>query len=160
MDVGINMEPVKEIVFTACVSLIAIELLYFLTPKERITDCVYALLYTVVLVSGILSLVKSDFALDFQVDTGAYREEVDSYIQDYYLVETEQELKKTIAQALDTVHIGVKSVDLILIIDEEEVLNVDSISVMLGYRSDIERAAVILEQLFGGGIPIDIQGAS
>lgn len=154
---GLMMEEIKTIVLTACSALILGEIIYFLTPSDKLVDCIYALVYTTVIVCSILSLTKTDFDFSLQFDAEPYKEEVDSYIQEVYLLETEEDLKKTIRDALDVVHIECSSIELLLSMDDEDVLSVDTLEVTLKYKSDIKNAETILTELFGGGIPFHIK---
>ncbi|MEG1426232.1 MAG: hypothetical protein RSC76_00945 [Oscillospiraceae bacterium] len=152
------MDEMKTIILTACTALIIGEILYFLTPKDKVTDCIYALLYTVAIVTATLLFTKTDDLFsDFNAPSGC-QEEIDAEVSRLYLVKTEEALKKEITEALDTVHITVKNVDFLMRVDNENTLHIDELTVSLAYKSDISNTKIILENLFQNEVSMEVTG--
>ncbi|MFI3325340.1 MAG: hypothetical protein R3Y35_04105 [Clostridia bacterium] len=150
------MEEIKSVLFRACVAMIISEIIYYITPKEKLTDCVYALVYTLVIVGSVLSISFSDYEFVFE-ETNPYSDEIDEFIYEYYLIETENELKSIIIEALDVLHIETEEITTIIDVSDDTV-TVVSINVMLSYKSDIDNAIAILDEVFNGQIPLEVSG--
>ncbi len=151
------MNEIKSILLTAIITLISGEILYYITPKNKINDYIYALLYTVMVLSVLLSYNFSDFGLEFE-DTSPYSEEVDEIINQIYLLEGEKELENRVIEALSIINIECVGIDAIIKINDSDEIMIEKVEVRLKYRSDIDRAEILLNELFEGLIPLEIFG--
>lgn len=152
------MEEIKEIVFTACCSFIVGEIIYYLTPKDKIINCIYALLYTVIIIYVIASIsgVELEFLDNITVEN-KYQDEIDEQISQYYTLETEKEMQAIIYEALDVLMIDYESIDIILSASDESI-TIYSINVILTYKSDVDNAKIVLNKLFENEIPLEVTG--
>lgn len=150
------MEEIKSIVFRVCVALIISEIIYYITPKDKLTDSIYALIYTLIIISSVLSVSFSDYEYVFET-TNPYSDEIDEYIYEYYLIETENELKEIILESLDVLFIEVEDINMHIDVSDDTV-TVKSINVVLKYKSDVDNAVVLLEQVFQNQIPLEVSG--
>ncbi len=150
------MEEIKSVMFAACSSLIIGEIIYYLTPKDKVVKSIYALLYTVIIVSSVLSLINIEWNFEgFYSENSFYQDEIDEQISSYYTLNTEKELVEMIEDSLGTVHITCESIDVAVIVDEESV-SIEKINVVLTHSSDVKNAVVILNSIFGDVIPMEV----
>lgn len=150
------MEEIKSVIFRMCVALVVSEIIYYITPKDKLTDSVYALIYTLIIVSAVLSFSFSDYEFVFE-DTNPYSDEIDEYVYQYYLIETENELKEIILESLDVLFIEVQDITTYIDVADDTV-TVVSINVTLKYKSDVANAQAILSEVFENQIPLEVSG--
>lgn len=151
------MDSIKEITLNACISLLIGEIVYFLTPKDKIIDCVYSLMYTVVIALSIFSISNLEYNnFIFDLDS-EYQEEIDSVINEYYMLSTESELKSMIVDALEVVNIEVNDIETIISVEDDEII-IHKIDITLKYKNDIDNAETIIQAVFGGIIPMEVIG--
>lgn len=152
------IEEIKNIVYIACVTLIVTEIIYYLTPKDKVIDCIYSLLYTVVLSFLVLSAVNMnwDFSQYSELDN-PYQDEIDEQINQYYKLETEKEMQELVEDALSILNITCENTETIISVTDEDVI-IHSIKITLSYESDIDNAKVILKEIFGTEIPLEVVG--
>lgn len=149
------MYEIKEITLNVCISLLIGEIIYFLTPKDKIIDCVYSLIFTLIISLSIFSFVNLDYSsLVFDVDN-EYQNEIDTAINDYYKLSTEIELKSMIIEALEIVNIDVSNIETIISVYDTEII-IEKIQIELKYKYDIENANTIINALFDGTIPMEV----
>ncbi|MFI3206849.1 MAG: hypothetical protein R3Y33_06345 [Clostridia bacterium] len=149
------MDEIKEIVFTACTSLIVGEIIYYLCPKDKLINSVYALFYTVVIMSAVLGFSSFDFDLENYDIDNRYQEEIDEKIAEYYIFETENEMKNMIEELLSTVNIDVRYIT-IKIEKVDDYIEINSIEVNLVNKSDIQNATAIINKVFTDVIPVEV----
>ncbi len=151
------MEEINNIILTATITLMSGEILYYITPKSKINDYIYALLYTVLIFSAVFSFEFEEIKFDFGEDS-KYKEEIDEFINEMYLLSGEEELKKVISEALSIVNIECVGVDAILSINENDEIAVEKMEVKIKYNFDVTRAKIIIDEIFKGLIPFEISG--
>lgn len=143
----------KEIVFTACSSFVAIELIYFISPDEKILKCVYALVYALIIVSTILTFsayVQNDFSLDFSQSDFSTGED------NLYLNEAQLKLNSDIKGALTAAGVETADIEVLLNMDDEKNVTVEKLSVKTLYSADVGRAKIIVDKLFSGMADIEV----
>ncbi len=151
------MEQINSIIFTATITLMSGEILYYITPKNKINEYIYALLYTVLIISAILSFDTDSLQFTFN-EQSKYQEEIDEFINEMYLLSGEEELAKVIQEALAIVNIECTSVDAILSINENDEILIEEMEVKIKYIYDVPRAKIIIDEIFKGLIPFEVSG--
>ena len=149
------MDEFKNIILTASISLIIGELIYYITPKDKLIDNIYALIYTVIIVTAVFSFTGFNIQIDDYLGDNKYQDEIDNQISQYYAFETEKELKKMIIEVLDTVHIKVEDI-ITKIAYQDQKINIHSITIYLKDKSDLSNAKIIVEKVFGNEINMEI----
>lgn len=150
------MENVKNIVLTATTSLVISEIIYFLTPKDKLINCIYALIYTVTITFALVSIINIDWDVSLYSDyENEYQAEIDEAIYQFYKLETESEMKLLVEDALAVLNIPVSQVETIIDVGEEDI-TINSIKIILVYKEDIENAKIILYELFQNQVPMEV----
>lgn len=134
----------NEIVFTVCCTVAAIELLSYLAGDERSFKTVCGLALTLMILSSFISLAEDinlGISQDFLQDTS---------VNELYLTETERTLNNQIVTALSAGGVYDVYPELILSMDDTGEVDVAALKVGVKYRADLERAEIILDNLFSG----------
>ncbi len=150
------MEEIKNIVLGLCTALVIGEIIYLITPKNKVSDCVYALIYSVIIINSVFTLIGADFNLDFE-DSQFSIDEMNEDINDYYIRETENEMIRIVYGYLDAIGVQYVEATPIVSIVEDSVI-VSTIKVQLLYKSDIANAKTVLEHAFNEQIPVEVTG--
>ncbi len=149
------LDEISGMLFTACSSLILGEIIYYLSPKDKLIDCIYALLYTLIIIITVLGFGGVEWDLGEFVIDNSYQQEIDKKIGDYYALETEKELIELVEDALGVVHIPCKEISL-EVENNGDSIDIKSIKVILVHKSDIDNAKVILRELFSDILPVEV----
>lgn len=137
------MTVVKEVAFSACMTFVLIEIIYYLTPKDGAVTFIYGLIYTLIIFSAIITVIKMDFeSYDFYSDFSS-----DS-VYEMYMTSAEIQLTNQVVEALETIGIEVADVSPKISIDDDDNVTLESIAVKLKYFTDVERAQILLNSLF------------
>ena len=134
----------NEIVFTACCTVAAIELLSYLAGKERSFKTVCGLAVTLVIVSLFFSLAE-EIKPGLSVSFGPK-----SAVNELYLTETEKVLNDQIVTALSAAGVYDVYPEVILSMDDSGEVEVTALKVGIKHQADLERAEIILDNLFSG----------
>ncbi len=150
------MQEIRELVFIACVSFVVAEIIYFVTPKDKVYDSIYALLYTVIILMSVTAMSGID--LDFGEiipEVNSYQDEIDSQINEYYKLESEKEFASLVEEALQVVHINCEEISPKISVNENNI-TIHSIKIVLEHKQDIDNAKIILNEFFGDEIPLEV----
>ncbi len=150
------MDDIREVLIASCSALIIGEIIYYLTPKDKIVNVIYGVLYTLIIIATVRTIADIVLNLDIGLEN-SYSDDIDEYINEYYKIETEEVLKDIITESLDVLHIECSDIETIIDVHEDTV-TVISIKVILEYKSDIDNAKVMLDSVFNGTIPLEVEG--
>lgn len=150
------MDDIKEVAFAACSAFIVIEIIYFLAPKELTMKWICGLVYTLVIITGIMGVIH----LDLEELDISNQGESNYNASSLYVSETQNNLNLRIKEAMSAAGVTCTDVTSLLNINDSMEISVDKIQVGIWYQSDRERATVILNNLFGDlpGVEVYVDG--
>ena len=134
----------NEIIFTVCCTVAAIELLSYLAGDERSFKTVCGLAVTLLIVSSFFSITEEINPVIFQ---GFEQEES---VNELYLSEAEKALSDQIVTALSAGGVYGVLPQVILSMDDSGSVEVAGLKVGIKHSADLERAEIILDNLFSG----------
>ncbi len=140
----------NEIVFTACSVFVVIETVSFLSGSEKAVKTVCSLAVILVILTSVLS------ALD-EIHISVWNEShTEVSAEPLYLAETQNILEDQIHGALAAAGITDISEEVILAMDDSYEVTVDTVKVGITHPADIERAKIILNELFSESIECEV----
>ena len=140
----------NEIVFTACSVFVVIETVSFLSGSEKAVKTVCSLAVVLVILTSVLAAFE-------EINISSWNmSQTEVAAEPLYLAETQKILEDQIHSALTAAGITDISEDVILAMDDIREVTVDSVKVGITHPADIERAKIILNELFSGSIECEV----
>ena len=135
----------NSIVFTACTSFIAVEMISFLSGSEKTVKAVCSLAVTLIMFTAIVNAVN-----EFDINFDIVPKEAD--IEPLYLSEAQEILKKQITDTLGAAGVYDIKPEIILTMDEDYEVLIDTVKVGVKHPSDMERTRIILREMFSDSL--------
>ncbi|MBE6730572.1 MAG: hypothetical protein E7564_02655 [Ruminococcaceae bacterium] len=134
-------------VMKICLAFLTADIIGSVFPNEKALKWSINIITVYVFLSVILNLGSLYNITDFEYNVNQdYINETE--VSEVYLSETEKILAERIKTALNSVYIECEKIEPLLKMDENGEVSVDSLIIKLKYKSDIERAKIVINELF------------
>ena len=140
----------NEIIFTACCTVAAIELLSFLVGDDGAFKTVCSLAVVLLIISSFIAVAEEvNFDVDLKIDQ-------DLSTNELYLSEAQGILRDQVDTALASVGVYNSKTEIILSMDDNNEVSVEVLKIGVKYSADIERAGIVAENMFSGMVKTEV----
>ena len=140
----------NEIIFTACCTVAAIELLSFLVGDDGAFKTVCSLAVVLLIISSFIAVAEEvNFDVDLKIDQ-------DLSTNELYLSEAQGILRDQVDTALASVGVYDSKTEIILSMDDNNDVSVKVLKIGVKYSADIERAKIVAENMFSGMVKTEV----
>ena len=140
----------NEIIFTACCTVAAIELLSFLVGDDGAFKTVCSLAVVLLIISSFIAVAEEvNFDVDLKIDQ-------DLSTNELYLSEAQGILRDQVDTALASVGVYNSKTEIILSMDDNNEVSVEVLKIGVNYSTDIERAKIVAENMFSGMVKTEV----
>ena len=144
------MTDMNEIIFTACCTVAAIELLSFLVGDDGAFKTVCSLAVVLLIISSFIAVAEE---VNLDVDL---KIEQDLSTNELYLSEAQGILRDQVDTALASVGVYNSKTEIILSMDDNNEVSVEVLKIGVNYSTDIERAKIVAENMFSGMVKTEV----
>ena len=136
-------------VMKICISFVTADIMGSLFPNEKALKWCINIITVYVFLGVIFNFGNVYNSFDFNLNSSINSELIsETEVNDLYLSETEKILSERINTALKSVYIECDKIEPLLKINEKNDVYLDSLIINLKYKSDIERAKIVIKELF------------
>ena len=140
----------NEIIFTACCTVAAIELLSFLVGDDGAFKTVCSLAVVLLIISSFIAVAEEvNLDVDLKIDQ-------DLSTNELYLSEAQGILRDQVDTALASVGVYNSKTEIILSMDDNNEVSVEVLKIGVNYSTDIERAKIVAENMFSGMVKTEV----
>lgn len=144
------MTDMNEIIFTACCTVAAIELLSFLVGDDGAFKTVCSLAVVLLIISSFIAVAEE---VNLDVDL---KIEQDLLTNEMYLSEAQGILRDQVDKALASSGVYNTKTEIILSMDDNNEVSVEVLKIGVKYSADIERAGIVAENMFSGMVKTEV----
>lgn len=141
------MNDIYSEVMKICIAFLTADIISSVFPNEKALKWCINVITVYVFFCAVLNFGSLHSVYDFNFYEN--QEQIsETEVSDFYLNETEKILSKRIKTALSSVYIECNQTEPLLKINEKGEVYMDSLIIKLKYKSDIERAKIVIKDLF------------
>lgn len=150
------MREILEGFLPVCMALVVVEVLGRLCAEDSMLKFVRSLAVTVLLATSVLSLFSIDweFSLDGEESENSQLEE---YLWGLYSSAAEESAVKSLNGLLETAGLQAEKILIDTDIQEDSGIVLKKVTAVFAYRSDAQRAQVLLREALGKEIQVEVQ---
>ena len=134
-------------VMKICIAFLTADIISSVFPNEKALKWCINIITVYVFFSAVLSFgnIYSIYDIEFYEN---HEQISETDVSDLYLSETEKILSQRIKTALSSVYIECNETEPLLKMNENGEVYMDSLIIKLKYKSDVERAKIVIKDLF------------